>query len=179
MTGIWIISTLTVMHYATTNTQLSSFYSCKNGKLLSWDDPSEAYNRREGWSCSGLFFVHHQHYSNHSTSHRTWGLPSFSIFPTFPEFLLLASPTPKWSFHQLPSPTPFLWPSLSSGSVKTLSPLHAQFALMGCGLPWEYHVPSSFKWNYFLSEPQAWEQEVSSLPGQQCFGQDSLLLPDL
>ena len=50
---------------------------------------------------------------------------------------------------------------------------------MGCGLPWEYHVPSSFKWNYFLSEPHPWEQEVSSLPGHQCFRQDSLLLPNL
>lgn len=106
------------MHYVATNTPLSSFYSCKSGKFLSWDDLSKAYNRRKGLSCSGLLFVHHQHYSNHSTSRRTWELLSFSISLTFPEFLLLASPTPKWSVHQLPSPTSFLLPSLSSDSVK-------------------------------------------------------------
>lgn len=155
---------LAVINNTATNIQLSSFYSCKDGNLLSWDDPSKAYNRRKQLSSLPI--------ANTTPTTVSVTTPEGSSHPQSPQ------PSPN-SYHYhlqffnlqmiIPSTTtvspPLPLPSLSSGSLKNLISTSCPICLNGMSAP--LRRPRGT-----ISRP--WEQEMGSLPVQHC----SLLLPN-
>lgn len=94
---------------------------------------------------------------------------SLPNLPRIPVTIISSFLTSKWSSHQLPPSRPLsLCQAFPLVLWKTLSPLHAQFALMECRLPWGDHVelssgPGSRKWVPFLSSTAPTSQIPSNL----------------
>lgn len=108
---IWIVSTLPIMDNASVRAQLFSFCSCKEGSVLSWNDPSKAYNRRKKLSSSGLQLPHRQPHSNHRGSHHTCGL--------------LTSCHLNFHLTSCHLSSPILYPKIIMPSAATISHLYA------------------------------------------------------